>query len=64
MRGSIALAPPDGLGRARRIVNSAQRYMEFAKATFDTAQSLAGCGLWWIVRMGPHIAPPLTRWLN
>ena len=42
MRGSIALAPPDGLGRARRIVNSAQRYMEFAKATFDTAQSLAG----------------------
>jgi len=42
MRGSIALAPPDGLGRARRIVNSAQRYMEFAKATFDTALSLAG----------------------
>ena len=42
MRGSIALAPPNGLGRARRIVNSAQRYMEFAKATFDTAQSLAG----------------------
>ncbi len=42
MRGSIALAPPDGLGRARRIVNSDQRYMEFAKATFDTAQSLAG----------------------
>ena len=42
MRGSIALAPPDGLGRARRIVNSAQRYMEFAKATFDTTQSLAG----------------------
>ena len=42
MRGSIALAPPEGLGRARRIVNSAQRYMEFAKATFDTAQSLAG----------------------
>ena len=42
MRGSIALAQPDGLGRARRIVNSAQRYMEFAKSTFDTAQSLAG----------------------
>ena len=42
MRGSIALAPPDGLGRARRIVNSDQRYMEFAKATFDTTQSLAG----------------------
>ena len=42
MRGSIALAPPEGLGRARRIVNSAQRYMEFAKATFDTTQSLAG----------------------
>lgn len=42
MRGSIALAAPDGLGRARRITNSAQRYMEFAKATFDTAQSLAG----------------------
>ena len=42
MRGSIALAAPDGLGRARRIVNSAQRYMEFAKATFDTAQSLVG----------------------
>ena len=42
MRGSIALAPADGLGRARRIVNSDQRYMEFAKATFDTTQSLAG----------------------
>jgi len=42
MQGSIALAPADGLGRARRIINSAQRYMEFAKATFDTTQSLSG----------------------
>ena len=42
MRGSIALAAPDRLGRARRIVNSAQRYMEFAKATFDVTQSLSG----------------------
>ena len=42
MRGSIMLAQPGGLGRARRIVNSAQRYMEFAKANFDTTQSLAG----------------------
>ena len=42
MQGSIALAAAEGLGRARRIVNSAQRYMEFAKATFDTTQSLSG----------------------
>ena len=42
MQGSIALAAAEGLGRARRIINSAQRYMEFAKATFDTTQSLSG----------------------
>ena len=42
MQGSIALSDPSQLGRARRMVNSAQRYMEFAKLTFDTAQSLAG----------------------
>ena len=40
MQGSIALSDPSKLGRARRMVNSAQRYMEFAKSTFDTAQSL------------------------
>lgn len=45
MQGSIALAEADKLGRARRIVNSAQRYMEFAKATFDTSLSLAGLHL-------------------
>ena len=42
MQGSIALSDPDQLGRARRMINSAQRYMEFAKSTFDTAQSLSG----------------------
>ncbi|MGB0940466.1 MAG: phosphoglucosamine mutase [Candidatus Puniceispirillaceae bacterium] len=42
MQGSIALAEPDKLGRARRIINSAQRYMEAAKATFDTSLSLGG----------------------
>ena len=42
MQGSIALSDPSQLGRARRMVNSAQRYMEFAKSTFDTAQSLTG----------------------
>jgi len=45
MQGSIALAEPDKLGRARRIVNSAQRYMEAAKATFDTSLSLGGLHL-------------------
>ena len=45
MQGSIALAEPDNLGRARRIVNSAQRYMEAAKATFDTSLSLSGLHL-------------------
>ena len=42
MQGSIALSDPSQLGWARRMVNSAQRYMEFAKSTFDTAQSLTG----------------------
>jgi len=42
MQGSIALSDPSQLGQARRMVNSAQRYMEFAKSTFDTAQSLTG----------------------
>ena len=42
MQGSIALSDPSQLGRARRMVNSAQRYMEFAKSTFDTVQSLTG----------------------
>ena len=45
MQGSIALAEPDKLGRARRITNSAQRYMEAAKATFDTSLSLGGLHL-------------------
>ena len=45
MQGSIALAEAAKLGRARRIVNSAQRYMEAAKATFDTSLSLAGLHL-------------------
>lgn len=45
IQGSIALAEPDKLGRARRIVNSAQRYMEAAKATFDTSLSLGGLHL-------------------
>ena len=45
MQGSIALAEAEKLGRARRIVNSAQRYMEAAKATFDTSLSLAGLHL-------------------
>ena len=45
MQGSIALAEPDKLGRARRIINSAQRYMEVAKATFDTSLSLGGLHL-------------------
>ena len=45
MQGSIALAEAAKLGRARRIVNSAQRYMEAAKATFDTSLSLAGLRL-------------------
>ena len=45
MQGSIALAEADKLGRARRIINSAQRYMEAAKATFDTSLSLAGLHL-------------------
>ena len=45
MQGSIALAEPDKLGRARRIINSAQRYMEAAKATFDTSLSLSGLHL-------------------
>ncbi|MGB1473205.1 MAG: phosphoglucosamine mutase [Candidatus Puniceispirillaceae bacterium] len=44
-QGSIALAEPDKLGRARRIINSAQRYMEAAKATFDTSLSLGGLHL-------------------
>ena len=45
MQGSIALAEPNKLGRARRIINSAQRYMEVAKATFDTSLSLGGLHL-------------------
>ena len=45
MQGSIALAEPNKLGRARRIINSAQRYMEAAKATFDTSLSLGGLHL-------------------
>ena len=45
MQGSIALAEPDKLGRARRNINSAQRYMESAKATFDTSLSLGGLHL-------------------
>ena len=45
MQGSIALAEPDKLGRAQRIINSAQRYMEAAKATFDTSLSLGGLHL-------------------
>jgi phosphoglucosamine mutase len=32
--GSIALAEPENLGRARRMLDSVGRYVEFAKAAF------------------------------
>ncbi len=42
MQGSISLADSEKIGRARRIVNSGSRYMEFVKSTFDEDLSLAG----------------------
>ena len=42
MQGSIALAEAEGMGRARRIINSDSRYVEFSKSTFDEAASLDG----------------------
>ena len=42
MQGSISLAESEKIGRARRIVNSSSRYMEFVKSTFDEDLSLAG----------------------
>ena len=42
MQGSISLAESEKIGRARRIVNSGSRYMEFVKSTFDEDLSLAG----------------------
>ena len=42
MQGSISLAESEKIGRARRIVNSGSRYMEFVKSTFDEDLSLSG----------------------
>ena len=42
MQGSISLAESEKIGRARRIINSGSRYMEFVKSTFDEDLSLAG----------------------
>ena len=40
LQGSISLAEPDLLGRARRMVDSVARYVEFAKARFSPHLSL------------------------
>ena len=40
LQGSISLAEPDLLGRARRMVDSVARYVEFAKAKFSPHLSL------------------------
>lgn len=40
--GSIALAEPTDLGRARRMLDSVGRYVEFAKARFPTGLRLDG----------------------
>jgi phosphoglucosamine mutase len=42
MAGAPDLAPPDRIGRARRIEGGAERYVEFAKASFPKRLSLAG----------------------
>jgi phosphoglucosamine mutase len=42
LEGPPDLAPPDGIGRARRIEGGAERYVEFAKATFPKGLSLDG----------------------
>ncbi len=61
MQGSIALAEAEKLGRARRIVNSAQRYMEFAKATLIPAYRWLVCIWWWIALTGLLIGPHQKR---
>ena len=40
MQGSISLAEPESLGRARRMVDSVARYVEFAKAKFSPQLTL------------------------
>ena len=42
MAGAPDLAPPDRIGRARRIEGGGERYVEFAKASFPKGLSLAG----------------------
>lgn len=41
-KGSIALATPEHVGRARRMLTSVARYQEFAKATFPRGLQLDG----------------------
>ena len=41
-QGSIALAAPEDIGRARRMLTSAARYQEFAKSTFPRGLELDG----------------------
>ena len=40
MQGSISLAEPELLGRAKRMIDSVPRYVEFAKATFPSQLGL------------------------
>ena len=40
LQGSISLAEPETLGRARRMIDSVARYVEFAKAKFSPQLSL------------------------
>lgn len=40
LQGSISLAEPESLGRARRMIDSVARYVEFAKAKFSPQLSL------------------------
>ena len=40
LQGSISLAEPEALGRARRMIDSVSRYVEFAKSKFSPQLSL------------------------
>jgi phosphoglucosamine mutase len=45
------------IGRARRIEGGAERYVEFAKATFPKGLSLDGCASWSTAPTAPPTGP-------
>jgi hypothetical protein len=57
MEDACGLAAPDEIGRAKRIEGGAERYVEFAKATFPKGCRWTACASWSTAPTAPPTGP-------